>query len=137
MGYRSDVTILMYGEPQDCDVVLNLFAASDVEQGLKDFFETHKRERVDEHGTKWVLWEFPNFKWYDECQHAKAKLFEFITAFEDERGGDGNVDRIAAEFVRIGEEDADIEYDGTEYHDWQLHVSRTIEYPNVFNSKGE
>lgn len=131
MGYRSDVAILMYGEPSDCDIVCNLFLGSGVSQELKDLFEKYKREAIDD-GEKYVLWRFYDIKWYSDCDSAKDKLFEFVNAIEEERK-EGTTP-LAIEYARLGESDDDNERECTDQDQWLLQIERRFNYPEFLQT---
>jgi hypothetical protein len=137
MGYRSEVMLLMYGEPQDCDTICNLFDASDVDADLKRFFTQRKREVIDD-GLKYVHWVFHDIKWYDDCERAREKLFMFVEAHENNVDDTNSRRKLAIEMARIGESEDDNEWYGTDYHEYLLSLRRDIEYPNFLDQpKGE
>lgn len=135
MGYRSDVKIAFYltkgtiDTPPTEDNPLVPFAA------LKLWFEENYpvREAKDEwcaeidygEGLDRILVSYTDVKWYPSYEHVK----EVEAIFEDFSGvfrSDERNHRAQYEFVRIGEEDADIERDGSSYNDHRIYVERSI-----------
>jgi len=138
MGYRSDVMILLYGTPKDCDIVCNLFEVSDTDADLKTWFNKCKREMVDD-GVKYVHWVFTDIKWYDDCERAREKLFVFVEEHENNHDDAEGRRRLAIEMARIGESEDDNEWYGTDYHEYLLNLRRDITYPDFLDNatKGE
>ena len=134
MGYRSCAAILMYGEKQDCEMVMNLFLCSgEIAQEDKDFFERNKQES-NAGSQHFVFWSFDNVKWYDQADTAKNKLFNFVTQIEDVKhiGDPADRNSLAIEFVRFGEDDNDNEREATERSDFLLEITRSIRHPDFF-----
>ena len=133
MGYRSDVKIVFYltngtiDTPPTEDNPLVPFAA------LKFWFEeTYPvAEAKDEwcaeidYGDDHIILSYTDVKWYPSYEHVMAveAVFEkFSAAFNS----DGLTHRAQYEFVRVGEEDADIERECSSYSDHRLFVERSI-----------
>jgi len=135
MGYRSDVKIVFYltkgttDTPPTKDNPLVPFAA------LKFWFEeTYPvREAKDEwcaeidygEGLDHVLIHYTDVKWYPGYEHVMAveSVFEkFSEAFRSNERDH----RAQYEFVRIGENDDDIERESSSYADHRLYVVRDI-----------
>lgn len=138
MGYRSDVAILMYGDARDCEMVCNLFEQSAFKGENADddrkWFNS-ARQDADLDGMHYVKWEFNDVKWYNDCDDFKTTLFNLVEELVDNQ-----VDldpprtyNLAIEFIRIGEEDADVECDRSDNHDFLLTVQRSLDYPDLFN----
>ena len=139
MGYRSDVKIVFYltkgciydpdtdrpAPPSEDNPVLS-FAA------LKLWFEeTYPVKEAKEwgaemdYGKDYITVSYHNVKWYEAYQHPQdvTQAFEkFSDAFRsDERDHRGQY-----EFVRIGEEDPDIERDSSSYADYRIGIERSM-----------
>jgi hypothetical protein len=121
MGYRSDVTALIYGPAEVMDALVMKYRHThdfDLWSTQGDGFGDHLTE-WQEGGTKFILMQGEDWKWYSDYPSVRAwQAFEQL-AEELELNG---------EFVRIGEEVADIEEatfgDSVSYF---LHVCRSIE----------
>jgi hypothetical protein len=136
MGYRSDVMILMYGSPQDCEVICNLFAASKVPQEILDWFDKNKRAHTDEVGAvHYIQWWFQDIKWYDDWEHARETLFKLVEAHQEHNASDIP---LVIESARMGENEDDNERYATEPDGYWIGIERQFSYPNFFdNIKGE
>lgn len=109
MGYRSDVTAVMYGAP---DKVAAFIAAERLGENVFDFGELKGmfvlgEQRIDAPingdftGEGKAIWfEADQWKWYDSYE--SVSKFDSLLARAEEMG-------LEYEFVRIGEEDGDIE----------------------------
>ncbi len=134
MGYRSDVKIVFYltkgtvDVPPTEDNPLVPFAA------LKLWFDENYpvREAKDEwcaeidYGDyEHILVSYTDVKWYTSYDHVMAveAVFE---KFSDVFRSDERDHRAQYEFVRIGEQDDDIEADRSSYADHRLNVERSI-----------
>lgn len=95
MGYRSDVTIRVHGERD----VLEAFI---VQMKL----QWNKEDPFEESAIRWdaqsFIAEFDDYKWYED--------FPFVISWTKALSSLVLRDDICAEFVRIGEDDDDIEY---------------------------
>lgn len=138
MGYRSDVAILMYGDARDCEMVCNLFEQSAFKGESADDdrkWFSQSRQDAEHNGMHYVKWEFNDVKWYNDCDDFKITLFNLVEELVDNQ-----VDldpprkyNLAIEFVRIGEEDTDVECDRSDNHDFLVTVQRALDYPDIFN----
>ena len=135
MGYRSDVKIVFYltkgtvDVPPTEDNPLVPFAA------LKFWFEeTYPvREAKDEwcaeidygEGLDHILVTYTDVKWYSSYEHVMAveAVFE---KFSETFRSDERDHRAQYEYVRIGEQDDDIERECSSYADHRLYVERSI-----------
>lgn len=135
MGYRSDVKIVFYltkgtmDTPPTEDNPLVPFAA------LKFWFEeTYPvKEAKDEwcaeidygEGLDHILVSYTDVKWYPGYEHVMAveAVFE---KFSDAFRSNERDHRAQYEFLRLGEEDADIERECSDYADRRLFVVRDI-----------
>jgi len=133
MGYRSDVTIVMYPRLEDDYPMLKLF----VEENLPDKFEEHEVERsfasvVFSKGEstvfRYLLLEFDSVKWYEgyEGVDVYTRLFsEWGSKFRNVTDPEGEP-LFHYEFMRIGEDYEDIVYDCSYGSDHLLNMSREV-----------
>lgn len=125
MGYRSDVTYVFYTKRGKHDYpMLKLWF--DENWPKHDFGEV-------ETGDSWIQVRYEDVKWYESYPEVIAvnkAVEQFLETFEGssakEQATDPEIPLFAYEYVRIGEEDNDIERDGSEWHDYRLNVSRTV-----------
>ena len=103
MGYRSDVTIVMYPKRKEDFAALKLY----VDETFPDKFEVH------EEGFQYLLLEIDSIKWYEGYEEVDVytRAFSkwdtmFIDEYEPEQGS-----IFHYEFVRFGEDYEDIVYD--------------------------
>ena len=116
MGYRSDVTIVMYPKRKEDFAALKLY----VDETFPDKFEVH------EEGFQYLLLEIDSIKWYEGYEEVDVytRAFSkwdtmFIDEYEPEQGS-----IFHYEFVRFGEDYEDIVKDCSEYCDHILGVER-------------
>ena len=117
MGYRSDVTFAFY--PRD---------------EVKGWLEKHwPQEWCDLEETEdMVLVTYRDVKWYADYVFvgqalAAAQAFErAFEADEDTARAHWRMARAHWEMVRLGEDDDDIEHDGSPFHDYRLGIRREI-----------
>jgi hypothetical protein len=137
MGYRSDVQIVFY-LTNGCSESAEEFNAK---QGtttlpfaaLKFWFEeTYPvKEAKDEweaeirYDNDYILLKYTDVKWYPGYEHVMAveAVFE---KFSDAFRSNERDHRAQYEIVRVGEEDADIERECSDYADRRLFVVREI-----------
>lgn len=109
MGYRSEVRSCIYGEPELLDSfiasrkLIDDVVFSDKDEGFKNDLKIISKELNYRKQTIKILDLYgENWKWYDEYEYVKAwvKLLE-----EAELAG------LSYEFMRVGEESGDIEYE--------------------------
>ena len=121
MGYRSDVTIVMYPKRKEDFALLKLY----VDETFPDQFEVHE-DNGRELGFKYLLLEIDSVKWYQgyEDVDVYTRAFsEWETMFEDEYEPEqGSL--FHYEFVRFGEDYEDIVKDCSEYCDHILGIER-------------
>jgi hypothetical protein len=127
MGYRSDVTIVMYPKRKEDFAALKLYA----DETFPDQFEVHEdNNRIE--GFRYLMLEFDSVKWYEgyEDVDVYTRAFsEWDTMFEDEYEPEsGSI--FHYEFMRIGEDYEDIVYDRSVDSDMILGVDRNA-YVNV------
>jgi hypothetical protein len=137
MGYRSDVKIVFYLTHGTSDSIDEF----NVKRGtttlpfaaLKFWFEeTYPvREAKDEwcasidYGEDYILLRYEDVKWYSGYEHPNEVSLAF-EKFSDTFRSDERDHRAQYEFVRIGEQDDDIERECSSYNDHRLNVERSI-----------
>jgi len=130
MGYRSHVTMLMYGYERDFPM-LKLW----VEENMRPVLDEHWkegdcfREEVFERGRfKGYAFEFADIKWYesypdvDAVEKAWEKFDELFDNIEE-----GSL-ILAGERARVGEDYSDVEYAETRHAENLLSIVRHAEY---------
>jgi len=126
MGYRSDVTIVMYPKRKEDFAALKLY----VDENLPDEFEV-----IGEGNGRYLYCYIEGVKWYDDYEEVDKynKLFsEWDEMFADP--DDPSVDKgfkkadpiFHYEFMRIGEDYGDVEYHQSFGADHALNMSREI-----------
>ena len=127
MGYRSDVTIVMYPKRKEDFAALKLY----VDETFPDEFEVHEdNNRIE--GFRYLMLEFDSVKWYEgyEGVDVYTRAFsEWDTMFRDEYEPESGT-LFHYEFMRIGEDYDDIVYDRSVDSDMILGVDRNA-YVNV------
>ncbi len=115
MGYRSQVTSIIYGEAEKIDLfmVKHKILDSTVFEHFKDDIKV-----VDRTEQKGILLEGDWWKWYPEYPDVKA-WHELL----DDAGEFG----LCYEHVRVGEETGDIETLTSAECDWVLSVNTSID----------
>ena len=121
MGYRSDVTIVMYPKRKEDFAALKLY----VDENLPDQFEVHEdNNRIE--GFRYLMLEFDSIKWYEGYEEVDVYTRAFSkwdTMFEDEYEPEqGSI--FHYEFVRFGEDYEDIVYDRSVDSDMILGIER-------------
>ena len=121
MGYRSDVTIVMYPKRKEDFNMLKLYA----DETFPDKFEVFEdNNRIE--GFRYLMLEFEGIKWYESYEEVDVytrAFSEWDTMFRDEYEPEsGSI--FHYEFVRIGEDYEDIVKDCNEYCDHILGVER-------------
>ena len=127
MGYRSDVTIVMYPKRTEDFNMLKLY----VDETFPDKFEVHGDDNRIE-GFRYLMLEFDSIKWYEgyESVDVYTRAFsEWDTMFRDEYEPESGT-LFHYEFMRIGEDYEDIVYDQSEGSEVILGVDRNA-YVNV------
>jgi len=121
MGYRSDVTIVMYPKREEDFAALKLYA----DETFPDKFEVHEdNNRI--RGFRYLLLEIDSIKWYEGYEEVDVYTRAFSkwdTMFEDEYEPEqGSI--FHYEFVRLGEDYEDIVYDRSVDSDMILNIER-------------
>ena len=127
MGYRSDVTIVMYPKRKEDFNVLKLY----VDETFPDEFEVHEDDNRIK-GFRYLMLEFDSIKWYEgyEGVDVYTRAFsEWDDKFRDEYEPESGT-LFHYEFMRIGEDYEDIVYDQSEGSEVILGVDRNA-YVNV------
>jgi hypothetical protein len=122
MGYRSDVVIAFaFASKEQIDEVMAIYRMDPRVQknGLETAWTIHEHE-----GSVFLTYSADCVKWYDSYEDVQGlqHMSALVKSFDDERGrGEGNLPLFpfAYRFVRIGEEDQDIESD-SDYSDMGL-----------------
>lgn len=138
MGYRSLVAMMVYGSPEQVDIVDNLLLQKLNPEYDRDMFENKKqvkdqeRIRDDEKiPERMILWTFDDIKWYSEMQAYQ----EFVRALVEQMTEEDTSSRLAYEFVRVGENTDDTEEEYSSNAEYLLYVTRRIEIPDNFTWK--
>jgi len=124
MGYRSDVTMIMYPSQghEDKFSAFKLY----VDENLPDQFEVHEGGK----GDKYLLLEFNGVKWYEGYEDVDVYTRLFYKWEETFANPDptlsGHEPIFHYEFMRIGEEYADVEYHCSYGSDHLLNMSREV-----------
>ena len=130
MGYRSDVKYVLLFRTQDHRNAFNMEAkliASDVEHGLEivnDDFDFH----YDEHDADYpyqIRVHFNDVKWYESTPWVDMQEKLMKLAVDGYEG--------AFAFLRLGEEDDDIERETDAYNDESVYVDNYIELTRTSN----
>lgn len=120
MGYRSDVTIVMYPKRKADFALLKLYA----DETFPDQFEVREGGR----GDKYLLLEIGGIKWYEGYEEVDVytrAFSEWEDMFRDEAEPEGEP-IFHYEFMRIGEDYEDVHYEGSYGSDHALNMSREI-----------
>lgn len=120
MGYRSDVTIMMYPKNEKDFAALKLYA----DETFPDQFEV----RGGAKGDKYLLLEFGGIKWYEGYEEVDVytrAFSEWESMFRDEADPEG-APIFHYEYMRIGEEYEDVVYECSYGSDHALNLSREV-----------
>ena len=134
MGYRSNVTIVMYPKRKEDFNVLKLY----VDETFPDKFEVHEDNNHFEEGFRYLMLEFDSIKWYegyegvDVYTRAFSEWDDMFADPDDPSAKEGlQADPIFHyEFLRIGDDMEDIVYDQSANSDPILEVERRA-YINI------
>jgi hypothetical protein len=137
MGYRSDVKIVFY-LTNGCSESAEEFNAKRGTTtlpfaALKLWFDENYPHYVAtsewcaqiEHGKDYILLDYHDVKWYPSYDHVQA-IESVFEKFSETFRSDERDHRAQYEFMRVGEEDNDIEVDRSSYADHRLCVERSI-----------
>jgi hypothetical protein len=117
MGYRSDVVFAFYP------------SATGDGQAVSSWLMQHWPQAWCEinEGEELVVVRYSDVKWYADYEFVKTAR---AAALAFERAFEADEDRTARahwEMARIGEDEADIERDGSPFMDYRLSIRRDIE----------
>ena len=124
MGYRSNVTMVMYPKRKEDFAMLKLFVA----ENLPDEFEAHESDS----GFRYLYCYIEGVKWYDSYEEVQ----KYIKAFNEWDDMFADPDDPSAkeglqadpifhyEFMRLGEDYEDVEYHQSYGADHVLNMSR-------------
>jgi len=107
MGYRSNVEIIVYGEPELFDAFMASMKLVDHRvftdwEGSSAVFEHHEWESYTKNKTKLISFSVSDVKWYEDYDDVEAWENDFLPKAEDAG--------LNWELVRVGEESDDIEH---------------------------
>ena len=125
MGYRSDVSIIFYARGNSNDAGRNTLLKLWFDENYpvmvaKDEWGATIRQKEDA-----IIVDYEDVKWYESYEHVIAVELA-IRKFDDTfRCGDED-GQYAHEFLRVGEDDTDIEVERSDWNDHLLYVSRAI-----------
>jgi hypothetical protein len=122
----------VYGTPQKVDMVDALLLQKLNPEYDRDLFERVKQVYNYEDGERCILWTFDDIKWYSDLDTYKDDVFNWVDSMVDEEANHERDWTLAVDFVRIGEENTDVEEQFSELTDYRLSVSRRIELPTNF-----
>ena len=124
MGYRSDVTMVMYPKRKEDFAMLKLFVA----ENLPDEFEAHESDS----GFRYLYCYIDGVKWYDSYDEVEAyntAFNEWEQVFADPNHDPTRSERAPIchyEFMRVGEEYEDVQYECSYGSDHALNLSREV-----------
>jgi hypothetical protein len=124
MGYRSDVTMVMYPKRKEDFAMLKLFVA----ENLPDEFEEHESDS----GFRYLYCYIDGVKWYEgyEGVDVYTRAFsEWEQVFADPNRDPTRSEHAPIfhyEFMRVGEEYEDVVYDCSYGSDHVLNMSREV-----------
>lgn len=126
MGYRSEVQIVFYVAEDKDFPVLKLWVDEHMKEALDYFLDYFEVEEFIAQGCKGLSYTADWLKWYSsfpEVQATEDALERFKEVFDAKDAA------IAAafEFVRIGEEDADVERAESGNSRYLLRVNRSVQ----------
>lgn len=124
MGYRSDVTMVMYPKRKEDFAMLKLFVA----ENLPDEFEVHESDS----GFRYLYCYIDGVKWYDSYDEVEAyntAFNEWEQVFADPTHDPTRSEHAPIchyEFMRVGEEYEDVQYECSYGSDHALNLSREV-----------
>jgi hypothetical protein len=130
MGYRSDVTVIMYANTPEEQVMVNEWVKGQLaKRGADDtlyrnnFTFMHGMVRFDAEQWKWYE-SYPEVQWLEKLfeDYVNTFIANDLSDSEDPR----NNSTYAIEYVRVGEEYEDIETWARGEQQGRLYVSRQI-----------
>ena len=141
MGYRSEVVALFYTSPvamndqsKEENDALNKRNMATLDLFMKENFPESLAECLTkEEADGRVVWKFyeGDTKWYEafpEVQEFDNFWDKFVELVDTEANEGDDPIFWACEFIRIGENDEDIEIKASHEAEWLARVQRTIEF---------
>ena len=131
MGYRSDAQLIFYCQEDDPNYpLLKLWVTENMQDELACM------EEFTSQGCKGFTFNWSNVKWYPDYEDIKKiedAMVRFVKVFD---GGstptyvkrEEGTPKFEYEFVRIGEEDDDIEVKSSRNSEYLIGVRRSIEW---------
>jgi len=116
MGYRSRVDILFYANDDKDHATLKLYLEENLPQ--EKFFQWEEIARAQQ---KAFFIQLEDVKWYESYPDVQ-KVMEVFRFIDDEVGNSWQY-----EFVRLGEDDTDVEVRSSNDPQWYLQVVRSVE----------
>ncbi len=144
MGYRSSVALLLYGNPEQVDMVDNMLTQKLDPEYQQEMFQRVRQVREEptkirqdngdllETQRKLIMWTWDDIKWYSELTELQEQLFSWVNQINDSRTADDLRDYMCAEFARVGESTDDTQEEYTDHADYLLCVARSIDIPHDF-----
>ena len=131
MGYRSDVRAIIYGPTDDMQ---RFIAAAKLDNNHKEVFDNFDPKIYTVNAKSSDSWSVLDMqcysaKWYPDYPDVRA-WHGFMSEVED----DAEWSKLNYEFVRIGEEDGDIEWDRSSDCDYILSTSRPVAEVDICRS---
>lgn len=125
MGYTSNVTAVFYTREKSKGRA-GFIKAWLSDKGVMDE-DKIKRDEIMFHPDYGVTFEWYGTKWYNEFDDVR-KFMEVFEKFIDDVCYDEGKESpyYACEFIRIGEDDADVDRRSSDNHDSVLHLERKI-----------
>jgi hypothetical protein len=131
MGYRSDVDYLFYtgtrlakgADGRHTHESIGSFAV--LKLWFDENFPKHDYATITV-GDDYIRVQYHGVKWYEGYEDVEA--VKKATVSFDECFNTDDYDCMTGkwEMVRLGEEDNDIEHDGSPHHDWRLNIHREV-----------
>lgn len=120
MGYRSDVEIVFYAQNPEDFAMLKLY----VDENLPDEFAVMEMPPTMRwpQGNKYLHLRFEAVKWYSSYEDVAV----YTECFDNWEERFGSPPKFHYEFVRVGEDDGDIEAQYSEDAQYALQVERSI-----------
>ena len=127
MGYRSDITVLMYAGTPEEQVMVNEWVKGQLAKRggdlMHNFTFMHRMVRFDAESWKWYD-SYPEVQWLEKLfeDYVDTFIANDLSDSEDPR----NNSTYAIEYARVGEEYEDIETWARGEQQGRLYVSRQI-----------
>lgn len=139
MGYKSCVAMMVYGDPEQVDIVDAMLLQKLNPEYDRDLFERVKQV-VDEElkntypilKQRTILWTFDDIKWYSDLQAYQNSVMSWVDDIESERDANDKRLNLCYEFVRVGEENTDVEEERSMNSDYRICARHSIDIPNNF-----